>query len=163
MQEPLPTAILLAAIGVLLPISILFSRATERFGVPVALVFLFIGMLAGSEGIGGIAFEDYQLAFRLGTVALVLILLDGGLNTPMGVIRRYAAPAGVLATVGVIGTAALVALAARTLGFSLPQALLLGAVVSSTDAAAVFAVLRGSGATNADRPPRRRTGRPVLL
>jgi potassium/hydrogen antiporter len=144
-QEPFPTAVLLAAIGTLLLISILFSRAMERFSVPVALIFLVIGMLAGSEGIGRIAFENYEFAFRLGTVALVLILFDGGLNTPMSVVRHYAAPAAVLATAGVAGTAGLIALMAYALGFPLPQALVLGAVVSSTDAAAVFAVLRGSG------------------
>jgi cell volume regulation protein A len=143
--EPLPTAVALTIFGILLVVSVLSSRASERFGVPVALIFLLIGMLAGSEGIGGIPFEDYALAYRLGTVALVLILFDGGLNTPMSAVRRVAAPAAVLATVGVIGTAALVAVGARALGFGWPEAMLLGAVVSSTDAAAVFAVLRGSG------------------
>lgn len=144
MQEPMATAVLLAAVGLLLLISVLLSRAMERFGVPVALIFLGIGMLAGSEGLGGIPFEDYELAFRLGAGALVLILFDAGLNTPISVVRRYAAPAGLLATVGVVGTAALVAAGALALGFPMGQALLLGAVVSSTDAAAVFAVLRGS-------------------
>jgi cell volume regulation protein A len=144
--EPLPTAIALAVFGLLLVASALFTRASERAGVPVLLIFLAVGMLAGSEGVGGIPFEDYQLAYRLGTVALVLILFDGGLNTPATVVRRVAAPAGVLATVGVVGTAALVAVGARwLLGFNWSQAMLLGAIVSSTDAAAVFAVLRGSG------------------
>ena len=144
--EPLATAIALAVVGALLIISAVFSRASERIGVPVLLIFLAIGMLAGSEGLGGIRFEDYGLAYRLGTVALVLILFDGGFNTPVDVVRRVAAPAGVLATVGVLGTAALLALGARLLlGFGWPQAMLLGAIVSSTDAAAVFAVLRGSG------------------
>ena len=144
--EPLPTAITLAIAGVLLVASALFSRASERFGVPVLLIFLAVGMLAGSEGLGGIPFENYQLAYRLGTVALVLILFDGGFNTAAGVVRRVAAPAAVLATVGVVGTAALLAAGARALlGFEWPQAMLLGAIVSSTDAAAVFAVLRGSG------------------
>ncbi|HET7584543.1 MAG TPA: potassium/proton antiporter [Gemmatimonadaceae bacterium] len=143
--EPIPTAIALAIVAVLLLASALFSRATERAGIPVLLVFLVIGMLAGSEGIGGIPFENYHLAYRLGTVALVLILFDGGLNTSLAVVRRVAAPAAVLATLGVLGTAALLALGARMLGFGWPQAALLGAIVSSTDAAAVFAVLRGSG------------------
>ena len=67
--EPLATALFLTTLGVLLAVSIIFSRAAERFAVPVALVFLIIGMLAGSEGIGGIVFEDYGVAFRLGTVA----------------------------------------------------------------------------------------------
>lgn len=143
--EPLPTVIALAALGTLLVVSALFSRASARLGLPVALVFLSIGMLAGSEGVGRIAFEDYRLAYRLGTVALVLILFDGGLNTPMSDVRRVAAPAGVLATLGVVGTAGLLALGARALGFGWPEAALLGAVVSSTDAASVFAILRGSG------------------
>ncbi len=143
--EPLPTAILLGVFGILLVASVVLSRATVRFPVPVALVFLIIGVLAGSEGIGRIPFDNYGLAYRLGTVALVLILFDGGLNTPIGSIRRVAAPAGVLATLGVVGTAGLLALGAHALGLAWPEAMLLGAVVSSTDAAAVFAVLRGSG------------------
>ncbi|HEU4628617.1 MAG TPA: potassium/proton antiporter [Gemmatimonadaceae bacterium] len=144
-SEPLPTAVTLAIFGLLLVVSVLFSRATERVSIPVAAIFLAIGMLAGSEGLGGIAFEDYGLAYRLGTVALVLILFDGGFNTPISAVRRVAAPAAVLATVGVVGTAALLAVGAHALGFPWPAAMLLGAVVSSTDAAAVFAVLRGSG------------------
>lgn len=143
--EPIPTAVLLTVFGVLLAVSVAFSRASERVGVPVVLIFLLIGMLAGSEGIGGIAFTDYSSAFRLGTIALVLILYDGGLNTPVSAARMYAGPAITLATVGVIGTALLVGLAANMMGLSWPVALLLGATVSSTDAAAVFAVLRGSG------------------
>ena len=143
--EPLATAVVLAVFGTLLVASVIFSRATQRFPVPVALVFLIIGMLAGSEGIGGIPFENYALAYRLGTVALVLILFDGGLNTPSSAVRRVAAPAGVLATVGVVGTAALLAVGAHQLGLPWSAAMLLGAVVSSTDAAAVFAVLRNSG------------------
>lgn len=143
--EPLPTAIFLAVFGVLLIASVVFSRATERFPVPVALIFLGIGVLAGSEGIGGIAFEDYALAYRLGTVALVLILFDGGLNTPLKVAKSVAAPAAVLATLGVVGIASLLAVFAHAIGLGWPTALLIGAVVSSTDAAAVFAVLRASG------------------
>ena len=143
--EPLPTAILLATFAVLLLISVLFSRASERVGIPIALIFLGIGMLAGSEGIGGIAFDDYQFAFRVGTAALVLILFDGGLNTSMSALKQYAAPAGILATLGVLITAGLVASVAHALGFDWPHALLLGAIVSSTDAAAVFSVLRASG------------------
>ena len=144
-EEPLATALLLTTFGVLLGISILFSRASERFGVPVALIFLGIGILAGSEGFGGIPFEDYAFAFRLGTMALVLILFDGGLNTSVSAVRLAIRPAGVLASVGVLGTAGLVAVGAHWLGFDWPEALLLGAIVSSTDAAAVFSALRGSG------------------
>src|SRR5690606_19960439 len=90
-------------------------------------------------------FDDYEFVYKLGTVALVLILFDGGLNTPLASVRKVAAPAAVLATLGVIGTATLLAVGAYALGLPLEAAMLLGAVVSSTDAAAVFAVLRGSG------------------
>jgi cell volume regulation protein A len=124
---------------------VLFSRASSRFGVPVFLLFLAIGMLAGSEGIGGIFFEDYRLSFRLGTAVLALILFDGGLNTPLSSLRQGLRPALALGTAGVAATAGLMAVGAHLLGFDWPQALLLGAVVSSTDAAAVFSVLRGSG------------------
>lgn len=139
-------ALLLLVFGVLLGVSVLFSRASERFGLPIALIFMVIGMLAGADGPGGIQFGDFHLSFRLGTAALVLILFDGGLNTPLAAVRRAIVPAGILATAGVAGTAALMALGARLLlGFSWPLALLLGAIVSSTDAAAVFSALRGSG------------------
>ncbi len=144
-HEPEATALLLLTCGLLLAISVLFSRASQRFGVPIALLFLGVGMLAGSEGVGGIEFSDYHFAFRIGVLALALILFDGGLNTPLNAVRRAAGPAGVLATVGVAGTATLVAVGAHWLGLGWREALLLGAVVSSTDAAAVFAVLRGSG------------------
>src|SRR6478672_10041108 len=109
-HEPEATALLLATCGLLLGVSVLFSRASQRTGVPIALLFLVIGMLAGSEGLGHIAFDDYRFAFRLGTLALTLILFDGGLNTPLGAVRRVAAPSGVLATFGVVGTVALVSI-----------------------------------------------------
>jgi len=143
--EPFGTALLLATAGLLMGASVLFSRASQRIGVPIALLFLVIGMLAGSEGIGGIAFDDYGFAFRMGSLALALILFDGGLNTPLSALRRTWAPAGLLATVGVALTALLIAIPAHLWGLSWPEALVLGAVVSSTDAASVFAVLRGSG------------------
>jgi len=143
--EPIPTAIALLVMAALLGLSALLSRTSARVGVPFSLVFLVVGMLAGSEGIGGIPFEDYGAAFRIGTVALVLILFDGGLNTPLASIRAVALPAGLLATAGVACVAGVAALGARALGLAWPHALVLGAIVSSTDAAAVFAVLRGSG------------------
>ncbi|HVS65344.1 MAG TPA: potassium/proton antiporter [Thermoanaerobaculia bacterium] len=143
--EPTATAWLLAIAAVLIVASALSSRLTARSGIPLFLVFIALGIVAGSEGIGGIEFDDYHLSFRLGTIALALILFDGGLNSRLSAMRQAAAPATVLATVGVAGTAALVALGAWTLDFSWAGALLLGAVVSSTDAAAVFSVLRGGG------------------
>src|SRR6476646_10565273 len=136
--EPNATALLLTTCGLLLAVSVVFSRASQRAGVPIALLFLLVGMVAGSEGIGGIA-------FRLGAIALALILFDGGLSTPVGAVRKVWAPAGLLATLGVVLVSALVAAAGRFLGLDWSEALLIGAVVSSTDAAAVFAVLRGSG------------------
>lgn len=145
MGEPLATAVALAVTGVLLAVSVVASRTSGRLGVPVAILFLLVGIAAGSQGLGRIAFDDYRLAFRVGTVALVLILFDGGLNTPLANLRRVFAPAAVLATAGVAGTAGIVALGARALGAGWSQALLLGAIVSSTDAASVFSVLRASG------------------
>ena len=145
-SEPTSTAIILFTGGLLLAVSVLASRFATRTGIPLALLFLIIGMIAGSDDFGGIDFSDYELAFRVGTVALILILFDGGLNTPIRSIKQSIAPASVLATFGVLLTAILVALAAYLSGM-LPwnQAMLLGAVVSSTDAAAVFSVLRSSG------------------
>lgn len=144
-HEPLATALFLATCGVLLLLGAVSGRATARFGVPLTALFLALGMAAGSDGIGGIAFADYAMTFRVGTAALVLILFDGGLNTSIASVRRVAGPASVLATVGVVGTAAVTALGAFWIGLPLSQSVLIGVVVSSTDAAAVFAVLRGSG------------------
>src|SRR5919199_6379487 len=98
-NEPGATALLLTTGGLLLGVSVVFSRASQRTGVPIALLFIVVGMLAGSEGLGHIAFDDYRFAFRVGTVALALILFDGGLNTSLQTVRKAAAPAGVLATV----------------------------------------------------------------
>jgi cell volume regulation protein A len=143
--EPASTALFFTGLAVLLALSALLTRAAERVRVPVPLLFLLIGMAAGSEGIGRIDFEDYRFAFRIGSAALMLILFDGGLNTSMSVIKQVFRQAALLATVGVVGTAGLVALFAHALGAPWTFALLLGAVVSSTDAAAVFSVLRSSG------------------
>lgn len=141
--EPAATALLLSVIGVLLLLCVVLSRTVDRMGIPIVLLFLVLGMLGGSEGLGGIPFEDYQFAARVGTAALVLILFDGGMNTSVQSIRAVLAPSCVLATLGVLLTAAFIAGFARLIGLGWPEALLLGAVVSSTDAAAVFAVLRG--------------------
>ncbi len=137
-------AALFAGFGVLLAISVLFSRAGSRIGVPLTLVFLSVGMLAGSEGLGNIAFSDYQSAFSLGTVALAFILFDGGLNTHWAAVRQVLAPGGLLATVGVVATASLMAVGGHLLGLSWNEAWLIGAIVSSTDAASVFSVLRAA-------------------
>ncbi len=143
LTEPGAIALFLVIFGVLMAASVLLSRALDRFGIPVVLLFLVLGMLGGSEGIGGIAFDDHRFAFQAGAIALILILLDGGLSTRYASIRESAKPASLLATLGVLATAALVAAFGRLLGLPWTQAILVGAIVSSTDAAAVFAVLRG--------------------
>src|SRR6476660_47184 len=143
--EPTATAVLLAAFGALLAVSVGLSRASARLGLPVVLLFLLVGVLAGSEGLGHIAFEDYQFAYRVGTAALVFILFDGGLNTSFTHARAVVGTSLVLATIGVVAVAALVGVAAHMLGVGWPLSLLLGAIVSSTDAAAVFSTLSASG------------------
>jgi len=143
--EPVATAVLLTAFGALLAVSVGLSRASARLGLPVVLLFLLVGVLAGSEGLGHIAFEDYQFAYRVGTAALVFILFDGGLNTSFTHARAVVGTSLVLATIGVVAVAALVGVAAHMLGVGWPLSLLLGAIVSSTDAAAVFSTLSASG------------------
>src|SRR5215218_2585894 len=160
-HEPQATALFFVVVALLLAASALLSQATQRLRVPAGLVFLAIGMLAGSEGLGGIAFDDYRFAYRAGSAALALILFDGGLNTPVETLRRALAPAGLLATVGVVGTMFGVAFVANLLGLPWSSSFLLGAIVSSTDAAAVFAVRRGDRrrramAARAHAPPRER-------
>lgn len=130
-------------VAVLLLLGVLASRAADRVGVPALLLFLVLGMLAGSKGLGGIHFDDAPAAAAVGTVALALILYSGGLDTDWRSVRPVLPHAAVLSAVGVALTALIVGLAAHSLlGFSLLEGLLLGAIVSSTDAPAVFAVLR---------------------
>ena len=143
MNEPFSTAVVLVVVSVLAGLAVLLGRTSNRFGIPAMLAFLAVGMLAGEDGPGGIRFSDYHTSFRLGTMALVLILFDGGLATPLGLVRTGWKPATVLATGGVLAVAGLSCLAGRLCGFPWDEAALLGAVVSCTDAAAVFAVLRG--------------------
>lgn len=151
LTEPAATALLLAVFGLLMACSVFLTRTLDRFGIPVVLLFLVLGLLGGSEGVGGVAFENYPFAYQIGTIALILILFDGGLNTRLASIRRSALPAGVLATVGVAGTAGVLAVIARLFGLPWTEAMLIGAIVSSTDAAAVFAVLRGGSIRIKDR------------
>ncbi|HYH08294.1 MAG TPA: potassium/proton antiporter [Thermoanaerobaculia bacterium] len=143
-MSPLTIAMLVAA-GLLLT-SVLASKAATRFGVPALLLFLLIGMLAGSEGIGGIEFEDVELTQSIGITALALILFSGGLDTPWKQVRPVLKAGASLGTIGIIVAAAATGAAAHyLLGFPWPESLLLGTVVSSTDAPAVFAVLRSRG------------------
>src|SRR5215471_17704814 len=125
---------------------ILSSLVALRFGAPLLLVFLLVGMLAGESGPGGIAFNDVQTTYLVGSVALALILFDGGLRTRFQTFRTALAPAVLLATVGVLLTAALTApVAWYLLDIGWIEALLVGAVVASTDAAAVFLLVHARG------------------
>jgi cell volume regulation protein A len=125
---------------------ILSSLVALRFGAPLLLVFLVLGMLAGEAGPGGVRFDDVRLAYLVGSIALALILFDGGLRTRFSTFRSVVAPSLALATIGVLATAALTAPAAmHFLGLRWNEALLIGAVVASTDAAAVLFLLRARG------------------
>jgi cell volume regulation protein A len=136
--------ILLAAIVVLA--GILSSVVAMRFGAPLLVVFLLLGMLAGEAGPLGIQFDDVKTTYIVGSVALALILFDGGLHTKFSTFRSVLAPATTLATVGVVITAALTAPATHYLfGLDWVASLLVGAVVASTDAAAVFFLLHARG------------------
>lgn len=136
----------LLAAALLLIAGVVVSKTSSRFGVPSLLLFLGLGMLAGSDGIAGIDFDDFDLARSFGTVALGYILFSGGLGTRFNDIRPVLAPAIVLASIGVIITASLVAIvASEILDLTLAEGFLLGSVVASTDAAAVFSVLRSRG------------------
>lgn len=136
--------LLLLVVAALLLLSILASKAAGWLGVPSLLLFLLLGMLAGSEGIGGIAFDDAGLAQAIGVISLALILFAGGLETDWNVVKPTLRSGLSLATLGVAVTAVLVGFFAHAfLNFGLLEGLLLGAILSSTDAAAVFAVLRG--------------------
>jgi potassium/hydrogen antiporter len=125
--------------------AIVASRVSSRFGIPVLLVFLGVGMLAGSDGPGAIEFTDVRTAQLIGVVALVLILFSGGLSTSWEHVRPAIGYAVALSTLGVVVTAVIVGVFATWL-LDVPAevGLLIGAIVSSTDAAAVFTTLRGS-------------------
>jgi potassium/hydrogen antiporter len=130
-------------VGGVLAASIVVAFGATRAGVPSLVAFLALGMLLGSDGLGGIEFDDAELARKVGVVALAAILFEGGLATSWRRLREVVVPATMLATVGVLVTTLLTGLAAYALfDLSWLQSLLLGAVVSSTDAAAVFATLR---------------------
>lgn len=134
---------MLLAVGGILAASIVIALGAARTGLPVLVLFLGLGMLLGSDGPGGIDFDNAELARRVGTVGLGLILYEGGLQTSWRRLREVAVPAALLSTIGVV-VSTLVAGAAAYFLFSLSwlEAILIGAVVASTDAAAVFATLR---------------------
>src|SRR6266481_2485660 len=134
-------------LGALLVLAGIMSRLVAmRFGAPLLLVFLIVGMLAGEEGLGGIKFDDVRTTYVVGSIALALILFDGGLRTRFVTFRSVLGPATTLATAGVLVTAALTAPVAKyLLAMSWTEALLVGAVVASTDAAAVFFLIHARG------------------
>jgi len=132
--------------GLLLLIGIVSSKLAARVGLPVLVLFLGVGMLAGEDGPGGLPFDNLTAAHAVGTVALAAILFDGGLQTRVGALRAAWRPALLLATGGVLVTSLVTGLAAAyILEVPLLVGVLLGSIVGSTDAAAVFSVLRGQG------------------
>ena len=136
---------LILVAGALLAAGLVASVVAVRVRIPSLVLFLAIGMIVGSDGLGWIAFDDYRLARTIGVIALALILFDGGLTSGLLHLRPVLAPATALATVGTLITAVVVGLTAAALfGFSIEEGLLLGAILSSTDGAAIFGLLRGS-------------------
>src|ERR1700742_2264229 len=131
--------------GVLLAAGIAGALLAERVRIPGLLLFLGLGMLAGSEGIGGVDFSHAGLARTLGTIALVLILFEGGVTSGWPEIRPVLGTAASLATVGTVATALIAGFAAKLIfGFTLLEGLIVGAAIAATDSAAIFAVLRNS-------------------
>jgi cell volume regulation protein A len=150
MIEPMNLAILIAS-G-LLVISIFTSLISFRIGAPLLLIFLAVGLGAGEDGPGGIDFDNAPAAYFIGSIALAIILFDSGFDTRFQSFRIAAWPAVTLATIGVLLTTVIVGVAARfLLWIPWPEALLMGAIISSTDAAAVFFLLRVGGITIRDR------------
>jgi potassium/hydrogen antiporter len=140
-------------IAALVLLSILSSVVSFRLGAPLLLVFLLVGLLAGEDGPGRIAFDNAPVAYLIGSLALAVILFDSGFATGLGAFRAHAGPAVSLATVGVLLTAVVVGVVAHAvLPLSWSESLLLGAIVSSTDAAAVFFLLRTGGIRIRERP-----------
>ena len=131
--------------ALLLFVSVVATRVSAKLGMPLLLVFLAVGMLAGEEGIGGINFDNYVAANTIGQLALAVILLDGGLRTNLSSFRIALKPSAVLASYGVIATVLLLgAFATLFLGVDWKHGLLMAAIVGSTDAGAVFSLLRNS-------------------
>ena len=137
--------IYIAIAGVLLLLCVYANKISDRFGIPSLLFFLAVGMLAGVDGPGGINFQDSRLTNYVGTVALIFILFNGGIYTSWNTVKSQLFRGGLLATIGVVLTALFLFIGAYyIIGLPLEIALLLSAIVSSTDAPAVFAAMRHS-------------------
>ena len=146
-MDALDTVSIAILLGSLLVLAgVLSSLLAMRFGAPLLLVFLLIGVMAGESGPGGLKFDDVGTAYTVGSIALALILFDGGVRTRFLAFRSVLAPAGTLATLGVLITAVVIApIAHFALGVSWTEGLLVGSVIAATDAAAVFFLINTRG------------------
>ncbi|WP_085506786.1 potassium/proton antiporter [Thalassobacillus devorans] len=148
-QEVLQSNQNIFLIALLLVSSVLVTKFSSRLGVPSLVLFIMVGMVVGSDGLNIIYFNNAELAQLIGVMSLVIILFEGGMQTKWGAMRKVLAPSITLATLGVLLTSSMVALLAKfILDVSWLEAFLVGSIVGSTDAAAVFAVLKGKNIRN---------------
>ena len=133
----------LLASSIILLLSVLLSKSSSRFGLPILIIFMLIGMLSGSEGLGGIHFENYELTHSLSLVALCLIIFSGGIETEIKDIKDNLARGIVLSSLGVLLTTGIVGFFVhKILDIGLLESFLLGAILAATDAAAVFSIFK---------------------
>ncbi|WP_028781855.1 potassium/proton antiporter [Thalassobacillus devorans] len=143
-QEVLESNQIILLIALLLVISVVVTKFSSRLGVPSLVLFILVGMLVGSDGLDIVYFDNPELAQTIGVISLVIILFEGGMQTKWGGMKKVLAPSITLATIGVVLTTSIVAVFVKyILGASWLEAFLIGSIVGSTDAAAVFAVLKG--------------------
>ncbi|MEX0798077.1 MAG: potassium/proton antiporter [Bacteriovoracaceae bacterium] len=145
MESLLNSSLLIGSI--LLLLSVFLSKSSSKFGLPILILFMFVGIVAGNEGLGGIQYENYELTHSLSLVAICVIIFSGGLGTKMQDVKPVLKSGVVLSSFGVILTTAIVAAFSHLL-FEIPviESLLLGAILSATDAAAVFSIFRDKNA-----------------